>query len=46
VEWEEVLALLGEAEYAGWLTVDRTQGEDRPGDIRRAMQYLKNVALG
>ena len=46
VEWEEVLALLGEAEYAGWLTVDRTQGDDRPGDIRRAIEYLKNVALG
>jgi sugar phosphate isomerase/epimerase len=46
VEWEEVLALLDEAEYKNWLIVDRTQGDDRPGDIRRAMQYLKNVAIG
>lgn len=46
VEWEEILALLGEAEYTGWLTVDRTQGDDRVGDIRRAIQYLMNVAMG
>ncbi len=46
VEWEEILALLDEAEYRNWLIVDRTQGEDRPGDIRRAMQYLRNVARG
>ena len=46
VEWEEMLALFDEADYHGWLTLDRTQGDDRPGDIRRAMQYLRNVAAG
>ncbi len=46
VEWEEVLALLDEAEYKQWLTVDRTQGNDRKGDIERAIQYLRNVAVG
>ena len=46
VEWEEILALLDEADYQGWLCLDRTQGDDRPGDIRRAMQYLRNVAVG
>ncbi len=46
VAWEEVLAQLDEAEYKNWLTVDRTQGEDRPGDIRRAIQYLKTIAVG
>jgi sugar phosphate isomerase/epimerase len=46
VDWEEFLALLDEAEYKNWLIVDRTQGDDRPGDIRRAMQYLRNVATG
>lgn len=46
VEWEEVLALLNKAEYRSWLTVDRTQGNDPEGDIRRALQYLKNVAMG
>jgi sugar phosphate isomerase/epimerase len=46
VEWEEILALLDEAEYKQWLTVDRTQGTDRQGDIERAMQYLRNVAVG
>ncbi len=46
VEWEEVLALLDEAGYQNWLTLDRTQGDDHAGDIRRAMQYLRNVAVG
>lgn len=46
VEWEEILALLDEAEYKQWLTVDRTQGNDQTGDIQRAMQYLRNVAVG
>lgn len=46
VAWEEVLALLDEAEYKHWLTVDRTQGNDRIGDIERAMKYLRNVAVG
>lgn len=46
VEWERVLALLDEAGYRNWLTIDRTQGDDRPGDIRRAVQYLRNVAMG
>lgn len=46
VAWEEVLALLHEAEYRDWMTVDRTQGQDPTGDIRRALQYLKNVAMG
>lgn len=46
VEWEEVLALLNEAAYRNWHTVDRTQGNDPTGDIRRAIQYLQNVAMG
>lgn len=45
VDWIEMLALLGEADYHGWVTVDRTAGEDKPGDVARAIQYLKNVGL-
>jgi predicted DNA-binding ArsR family transcriptional regulator len=40
-----MLALLGEADYHGWITVDRTVGEDKAGDVTRAIQYLKNVGL-
>jgi sugar phosphate isomerase/epimerase len=46
VEWAEMLALLEEAAYKGWLVVDRTQGDDKPGDTARAIRYLQQVALG
>ena len=45
VDWAEMLALLGEADYHGWINVDRTSGEDKPGDVARAIQYLRNVGL-
>src|SRR5258708_35766365 len=45
VEWVELLPFLDEIGYAGWVTVNRTQGDDRAGDAARAMQYLKNVLL-
>ncbi len=45
VEWVELLALLGEIDYRGWVTVSRTQGDDRAGDVARGVQYLKNVLL-
>lgn len=46
VDWIELLALLEESAYPGWTTVVRTQGDDKPGDVARAIQYLKNVGLG
>lgn len=46
VDWDEFLALVDEAAYRGWLTVDRTQGEDQAGDATRAIQYLRQVAQG
>jgi sugar phosphate isomerase/epimerase len=45
VEWVEILPHLDEIEYRGWVTVNRTQGEDRSGDLARGVQYLKNVLL-
>jgi sugar phosphate isomerase/epimerase len=45
VDWDEFIALVGEAEYRGWLTVDRTQGEDKRGDLARAIQFLRNVGM-
>ena len=45
VEWIELLPLLDETRYPGSVTVNRTQGDDRPGDAARAVQYLKNVLL-
>jgi sugar phosphate isomerase/epimerase len=43
VEWIELLPLLDEVRFTGWVTVNRTQGDDRPGDVARGVQYLKNV---
>ena len=45
VDWDEFIALIGEADYRGWLTVDRTQGEDKRGDLARAIQFLHNVGM-
>jgi sugar phosphate isomerase/epimerase len=45
VDWVELLPLLDEINYSGWVTVNRTQGDDRAGDAARAVQYLKNVLL-
>lgn len=46
VEWDELLALFDEADYAGWMTAERTSGDDPAGDVARAIQYVKNVARG
>lgn len=43
IDWDEVAALIGEMEYAGWLNVDRQEGQDRPGDAVRAAAYLRQV---
>jgi sugar phosphate isomerase/epimerase len=45
VDWVEFLPLLDEIEYTGWVTVIRSQGEDRANDVARGVQYLKNVLL-
>jgi len=46
VDWIELLALLGEMDYAGWLTAVRTQGEDRAGDVTRALKSAQRLLLG
>jgi hypothetical protein len=45
LEWVEILPLLAEIAYTGWVTVVRTQGDDKRGDVARAVEYLKNVGL-
>lgn len=46
VEWETMLAILDEVDYHNWLTVDRTQGEDRAGDVTRALAWLRQTMMG
>lgn len=43
VDWPELLALLTEADYRGWITVDRSHSENVTRDAERALAYLKNV---
>ncbi len=45
VAWDEFLALLDEAGYSGWLTIERTSGDDKQNDVARAANYLRNVAM-
>lgn len=45
VDWIALLPLLDEISYAGWVTVNRTQGADLPGDIARGVKFLQNVLL-
>jgi len=46
VDWPALLALVEEIGYHGWLTVRRTDGDDRTGDVTRAVEYVRRVALG
>jgi len=44
--WDEILAILADMHYSGWLTVRRTSGTDRLGESARAVAYLRTVATG
>lgn len=43
VDWPELLALINEADYRNWITVDRTHSATPLVDAERALMYLKNV---
>jgi sugar phosphate isomerase/epimerase len=45
VDWNEFVAIADEMHYHGWITVDRTQGDNRILDSAHAVQYLKEIAL-
>ena len=45
VNWPELLALLTEADYRGWITVDRSNSDHVTRDAERALAYLKNAVL-
>src|SRR5690606_27636599 len=46
IDWDELLALIGEMEYSGWLNVDRQAGPDRAGDIAAGVKFLKKRLPG
>lgn len=46
VDWDEIAALIDEADYRGWLVVERTAGEDKIRDVSRAVQFLRQLRMG
>lgn len=45
VDWVELMALLHEAGYRGWITAVRNQGDDRPADVIDALTVLRNIFI-
>lgn len=45
VPWNEFLALTVDADYRGWMTAARTQGDDKAGDVARAVKYVRAVLV-
>ena len=43
VDWMELLPTLAEADYNGWICVERAGGETRADDVRRGVSYLKTL---
>lgn len=46
VDWTELLALLGEIDYRGWLTAIRNQGDERANDVALAIKHVGRILLG
>jgi len=43
VSWEELLPTLLEADYRGWLCVERTVGDHRETDVLRGIAHLRSL---
>jgi sugar phosphate isomerase/epimerase len=43
VDWTTLLALLHEADYSGWITLDRLSGDNKPRDLLRGVKYLQGL---
>ncbi len=43
VDWVELLPTLVEADYKGWVCVERTGGDARADDVRRGVSHLKKL---
>lgn len=46
VDWTELLPTLQEIERPVWWLADRTAGDDRAGDVTRAVSYVRGMLLG
>jgi sugar phosphate isomerase/epimerase len=43
IDWLELLGLLEEIEYQGWLTVERESGENRVADVAAGVAFLRRL---
>src|SRR4051794_31332154 len=41
IDWMQLLAVLEEVEYRGWLTIERETGDDRVADVTAAVGFLR-----
>jgi sugar phosphate isomerase/epimerase len=41
VPWMELVIMLGEGKFNGWVTVERTSGVRRTDDVQHGLEYLK-----
>ena len=46
VPWKEYLAALEDIGYKGFLTIEREVGDDPESDIRKAVEFLKDLGQG
>ena len=46
VDWIEVLALLGETGYQGFLTAIRGPGRDQSRDVSSGIKFIRQILLG
>jgi sugar phosphate isomerase/epimerase len=46
IDWLGLTEALREAEYRGWLVVEREEGSDRLGDVERGVAFLKRFVAG
>jgi sugar phosphate isomerase/epimerase len=46
IDWMQFLGVLEEAEYRGWLTVERDSGGDRLGDVAAGIAFLRRLGVG
>jgi sugar phosphate isomerase/epimerase len=43
IDWLQLLAVLEEVDYHGWLAVERESGDDRLGDVTRGVAFLRRL---
>ncbi|MBL8816518.1 MAG: sugar phosphate isomerase/epimerase [Planctomyces sp.] len=44
-DWPELIALLSEAHYDGWMCVERTGGDSRADDVRSGLAHICNLIM-